>query len=198
MAERPHHRPMLPGAGLFDDLESGTDPAVMGEAAARAATALVRRGRNEADAALVERVVALADEEGIDTLAEIWAGASPDSLAGAVWRLYLLRTWVTRNPRLVAEEYAAGRHQVPVADAVSGVAEPPTPDEVIGLADAVLRGVVRGDFADTLFRASAFVRVVAAGRLGSSYSADVSAARLSLLADQLHRAGRLELVGELT
>lgn len=198
MGERPHHRPMLPGADLFEELESGVDPGLVGEAASRAATALVRRGHDQADDALVARVVALADEEGLDTLAELWAGAPPDSLAGAVWRLYLVRTWVSRNPRQVSDEFAAGRHLVPVADAVSGVAEPPTPDEVTALADAVLRGVVRGDFADTLFRASAFVRVVAAGRLGATYAADVSAARLVLLADQLHRAGRLELAGDLT
>jgi hypothetical protein len=36
---------MLPGADLFDEIEAGIDPAVMGEAASRAATALVRRGR---------------------------------------------------------------------------------------------------------------------------------------------------------
>lgn len=195
---RPHHRPMLPGADLFDEIEAGIDPAVMGEAASRAATALVRRGRAEADEALVARVIALADEEGLDTLAALWAGAAPDSLAGAVWRLYLLRTWVTRNPRQLAEEFAAGRAQVPVADAISGVSQPPTPEEVVALADRVLQGLVRGDFADTLFRAAAFVRVIAAGRLGDSYRGDVSAARLGALADQLHRAGQLELAGDLT
>ncbi|RYE79427.1 MAG: hypothetical protein EOO74_03730 [Myxococcales bacterium] len=195
---RPHHRPMLPGAELFDEIESGVDPAVIGEAASRAATALVRRGHAEADDALVARVVALADDEGLDTLAALWAGSPPDSLAGAVWRLYLLRTWITRNPQGISEEFAAGRTHVPVADAISGVAQPPTPDELVGLADRVLQGLVVGDFADTLFRAAAFVRVVAAGRLGTSYTDDVSAARLGVLADQLHHAGQLELAGDLT
>ena len=66
--------------------------------------------------------------------------------------------------------------------------------------------MVRGDFADTLFRAAAFARVAAAGRAhapedvvrgGSAYASDVSASRLLALADQLDRAGRLELAGTL-
>ena len=69
----------------------------------------------------------------------------------------------------------------------------------------VLRGVVQGDFADTLFRAAAFTRVAATGRalLGIEHSPeqhalDLSAARLLTLADQLQRAGHLELAGTLS
>ena len=39
---RQHHRPTLPGAGLFDAVEGGPDPAVLREAAEQCATALVR------------------------------------------------------------------------------------------------------------------------------------------------------------
>ena len=96
---------------------------------------------------------------------------------------------------------------MPVAEVISGVVEPPGPDEVRALVDQVLGGVVVGDFADTLFRAAAFARVAAAGRVhdepvepdgrGSSYDTDVSASRLLTLADQLDRAARLELDGAL-
>ena len=48
---------------------------------------------------------------------------------------------------------------------ISGVVDPPGPDEVRALVDEVLGGVVVGDFADTLFRAAAFARVAAAGRV---------------------------------
>jgi hypothetical protein len=87
---------------------------------------------------------------------------------------------------------------MPVAEVVAGVADPPGPDEVRRLVDDVLAGVVRGEYADVLFRAAAFARVTAAGRAraegeGSSYDADLSAARLLTMADQLERAGRLEL-----
>jgi hypothetical protein len=90
-----------------------------------------------------------------------------------------------------------------VDEAISGVADPPGPDEVRALVDSVLRGVVTGDYADTLFRAAAFARVTAAGRAHapasgvSSYSSDVSAARLLTLSEQLEHAARLELDGDL-
>lgn len=203
MSERPHHRPALPGAGHFEAYEdAGVDPAVMSEAADRAANALVRGARDQADEKLVSRVVHLAENEGLETLAELWSGSPAESLAGALWRLYLLRSWVYADPVAAAEEFDLGRRHAPVAEAISGVEDPPGPDEVRSLVDAVLRGVVVGDFADTLFRAAAFARVSASGRArrdanGSSYASDVSASRLLNLADQLQRAGRLELDGQL-
>lgn len=196
----------MPGAGHFEAIEAAqhADPALVTEAAERAAVALVRGARDQADAALVSRVVHLADTEGIETLAELWSGAGPQTLAGTLWRLYLLRSWVHADPETAAREYDRGRRLAPVAEAISGVEEPPGPDEVRALVDAVLRGVVVGDFADTLFRASAFARVAAAGRAqaeasgGSSYSTDLAASRLLSLADQLHQAAKLELDGHLS
>ena len=206
-AERHHHRPTMPGAQAFEAIEGDVDPAALSEAADRAAHALVRGARDHADEALVARVVHLADSEGLETLAELWSGAPADSLAGALWRLYLLRSWVYADPRTAAAEFDRGRAHVPVAEVVSGVVEPPGPDEVRALVDQVLGGVVVGEFADTLFRAAAFARVAAAGRVhdepvsvvdgGSSYAADVSASRLLTLADQLERAAHLELSGSL-
>lgn len=204
---RGHHRPSMPGSGHFEAIETtahGVDPAVLAEAAERAATALVRGARDQADADLVSRVVHLADTEGIETLADLWAGAPADSLAGVLWRLYLLRTWVYADPERAAREFDQGRALAPVAEAISGVEQPPGPDEVRILVDSVLQGVVVGDFVDTLFRASAFARVAAAGRAqaeseaGSTYSNDLSAARLLTLAEQLQHAARLELDHKLT
>ena len=202
MSERAHHRPQMPGSGHFEAIETtahGVDPAVLAEAAERAATALVRGARDQADSNLVSRVVHLADTEGLETLADLWAGAPADSLAGVLWRLYLLRSWVYADPQTAAREFDRGRALAPVAEAISGVEEPPGADEVRSLVDAVLSGVVVGEFADTLFRASAFARVAAAGRAqsesedGSSYQADLAASRLLTLADQLQNAARLEL-----
>lgn len=206
MTERRHHRPRFPGAKHFEAIEGDVDPATLSEAADRAAAALVRGARDRADGALVARVVHLADSEGLETLAELWAGAPADSLAGSLWRLYLLRSWVYADPANAALEFDRGRPHVPVSEVISGVVEPPGPDEVRALVDEVLSGVVVGDFADTLFRAAAFARVAAAGRVhsspeatvtGSSYASDVSASRLLTLADQLDRAAHLELTGSL-
>jgi hypothetical protein len=206
-SDRQHHRPSMPGSQAFEAIEGDGDPATLSEAAERAAQALVRGARDQADEALVERVVHLADSQGLETLAELWSGAPADSLAGSLWRLYLLRSWVYADPRTAAAEFDRGRAHVPVAEVVSGVVDPPGPDEVRALVDRVLSGVVVGDFADTLYRAAAFARVTAAGRVhdeplrppddGSSYAADVSASRLLTLADQLERAAHLELSGSL-
>jgi hypothetical protein len=197
----------MPGAASFEAIETtdhGADPAVLAEAAERAAIALVRGARDRADEALVSRVVHLADTEGLETLADLWAGAPPDSLAGVLWRLYVLRSWVYADPQTAAREFDRGRALAPVSEVISGVQEPPGPAEVQALVDAVLGGVVIGDFADTVFRAAAFARVAAAGRAqtdavaGSSYDSDLAAARLLTLAEQLERAARLELDGKLS
>ena len=212
MPELPrHHRPLLVGDTRFDALVGDIDPALRSEAADRCATLLVRGPRDAEESAIVDRVVRLADTEGLDEIAELWAGAAPDSLAGCLWRLYLLRSWVYADPGLAAREFDRGRHHVPVSEVVAGVTDPPRPEDVQRLADAVLRGIRVGEFADTLFRASAFARVTAAGRAhddhdrspvrhegpGSTYASDLSAARLLTMADQLEAAGRLELAGKL-
>ncbi|MGH3412759.1 MAG: hypothetical protein ACRDPH_06745 [Marmoricola sp.] len=199
MTERRHHRPSLPGAAHFDKIEAGADPATISEAADRAATALVRGTGPETDPELVDRVVHLAESEGLESLAELWSGSPADSLAGALWRLYLLRSWVYADPHGAAAEFEQGRRRAPVDEAVSGVEEPPGPDEVRAMVDAVLSGVVTGDFADTLFRAAAFARVAATGRASGEHSRvrDLMASRLLTLAEQLARAGKLELTGSL-
>ena len=202
MSERPHHRPMLPGAAHFEAITDDVDPAARTEAADRCATLLVRGARDTDDAAVVARVVHLAELEGLDTLADLWSGSPADSLAGCLWRLYLLRAWVYADPAAAAREFDAGRTHTPVHEVVAGVVDPPGPDEVRLLTDQVLQGIVQGDFADTLFRAAAFARVVAAGRahVGASHAltphdSDLSASRLLTMAEQLEHAGRLEIDG---
>ncbi|CAA9354132.1 MAG: hypothetical protein AVDCRST_MAG34-1947 [uncultured Nocardioidaceae bacterium] len=198
-----HHRPALPGAGHFEAVVGGLDPAVRSEAADRCATLLVRGPRDQSDTAIVDRIVHLADAEGLDEIAALWSGSPADSLAGCLWRLYLLRAWVYADPAAAAHEFDLGRRHLPVHEVVAGVTEPPGPDDVRRLADTVLKGVRVGDFADTLFRAAAFARVAAAGRAHrehadtSSYASDLSAARLMTMAEQLEAAGRLELTGRL-
>ncbi|WP_183095918.1 hypothetical protein, partial [Nocardioides stalactiti] len=162
--ERPHHRPIARTASFFDAFAAGSDPELLQEAADRAATLLVRGARESGDDAVADRLVHLADTEGIEAIAEVWSGSAPDSLAGCLWRLYLLRSWVYADPAGVAREFEAGRSAAQFARVVAGVADPPGPDELRAMIDTVLRGIVAGDFADVLFRAAAFARVVATGR----------------------------------
>lgn len=184
---------MTPGDGFFEAVAGGADPARLREAGERAARLLVRGAHDSGDAGVSERLVHLAETEGLETLAELWAGAPADSLAGCLWRLYVLRSWVYADPAGAAAEFEAGRTRAPVARVVAGVADPPGPEELKAMVDEVLRGIAGSDFADVLFRAAAFARVVATGRAVLPEPSDEGVARMLGLAEQLESAGHVEL-----
>lgn len=198
MTDRPHHRPLKPGDAFFAEIVGGTDPARVTEAADRAAHLLVRGARESGDTAVAERLLHLADTEGIEVVAEVWAGSPADSLAGCLWRLFVLRAWVYADPTTAARQFEAGRAQASVAHVVAGVADPPGPDELKAMVDQVLRGIAGADFADVLFRAAAFARVVATGRASLSGPTEADVRRMLVLAEQLEAAGHTELVHRLS
>lgn len=133
------------------------------ELAAATAAAVVSAGR-DAGATDPGRFVALADEIGLDTLAELWRDEAPNSLPGALFAVYLMRTWCRTDAESVARLWQAGRGYAPADEVVAGVADDAGPAAVELLADAVLAGAYRGDFAVALERAAAFFRVIAEGR----------------------------------
>jgi len=197
VSQRPHHRPTVPGDRFFEGVRDEHDPALLAQAADRAAVLLVRGARESDDAGVAERVLHLADTEGIEEIAAAWADRPADTVAGCLWRLYLLRSWVYADPSGVAREFDAGRSHAAVDGVVAGVADPPGPDELRAMVDQVLRGISTGDFADVLLRAAAFARVVATGRALLPGSDTLAAARMQAVGDQLAHAARLELVGRL-
>jgi len=147
------------------DAQAGApDPARITEVAHETAAVIVGTGRAAHDPALTTRLVELVDELGLSTLAELWADRPARSLPGALWRLYALREWVRRDPTGAARDYAAGIRFADVPHVVAGVAEPPGPEELKALTDAILTGVFEGDLAIALERAAAFCRVISAGR----------------------------------
>ena len=187
-------RPLPSGPALFDAISGGGDPAAARAAGDLLAEALVRR-EGERDAALTARVVRLAEVEGLDALADLWAEAPALSLSGSLWRLYLLRESVRVDPQSSARAFDEGRDVTPVATAIAGAVEPYGPDQMLTLLDTILQGISTAEFADVLFRASAFARVVAAGRvrLSDDHEAALSTSRFLDLARDLETAARLEL-----
>jgi hypothetical protein len=192
------------------EAQGGTvpDPAEITEVAHATAAALVGTGRAGDDPELTARLIALVDELGLSTLAELWADRPPRSLPGALWRLYALREWVQRNPEEASADYQAGIRFTDVNHVVTGVAEPPGPVELKTLTDAILRGVFEGDFAVALQRAAAFCRVVSAGRAERAHTMDAQdreaagvqtrrAASMLSTADDLEACGRLWQSGNL-
>jgi hypothetical protein len=157
------------------------------------ARALVHEGRAAADPAVTTKLVALVDEIGLSTLAELWSQRPARSLPGALWRLYVLREWVRRAPEEASREYAAGIRFTGPNHAVAGAAEPPVPQEMSRVIDEVLRGVFEGDLAVALERAAAFCRVVSAGRadISTGDAAAEQAANVLGMAEDLTVCARL-------
>jgi hypothetical protein len=165
-------RPRRPA--LSADLIASLGSAISAEATSRAelasatAAAVVSAGRAAEASATPEPFLTLADRIGLETLAELWRGSDPGSLPGSLWTLYLLRTWCRDNADEVARLWRAGRPYAPADEVVAGVADDADPAAMAALADAVLAGAYRGDFAVALERAAAFFRVVATGRRESA------------------------------
>ncbi|MGL5852541.1 MAG: hypothetical protein ACRCZD_17320 [Phycicoccus sp.] len=147
-------------------------PAETTEVAHQTAAILVGTGRATDDPAVTSRLVALVDDLGLSTVADLWAGRPARTLPGALWRLYALREWVRRSPEQSSREYAAGIRFTDVAHAVAGIAEPPRPEELQRVIDQVLAGVFDGDLAVALERAAAFCAVVSAGRAELAHDRD--------------------------
>ncbi len=162
-----------------DDLEEhgGTlpGPAETTEVAHQTAAILVGAGRAAHDPAVTSRLVALVDDLGLSTVADLWSSRPGRSLPGALWRLYALHEWVRRSPEEASREYAAGIRFTDVAHAVAGIAEPPDPEELQRVADQILTGVFEGDLAVALERAAAFCAVIAAGRAELAHERDEQA-----------------------
>jgi len=193
-SEPPPRRPLMPGE--LPDVIGDTDPADKIAIAHATAAAVVSFGRDGDGAPeTTRRLVSLADSIGLDEMAELWREAGSGTLPGTLWSLYLLRSWVQRSGTEVSRLFAEGQRVAEVASAVAGVAEPPGPQEVGDLGDAILTSAFDGDFAIALERAAAFCRVVAAGRAHTadeSYE-DSEGARQTRLA-----AGNIRMADELT
>jgi hypothetical protein len=191
-------RPTFLGPAALNSFVGAPDPARRVEAAHATAEALIRHGRS-GDEAVTARLVALTDEHGIDEVALLWADRPPDTLPGALWRLYALRAGIRRHPLDFSRGYDAGRWRAQVHEVVAGVAEPPGTHEVVQMADSVLAGAFTGDFAVALERAGAFCRVVSTGwalLADDDADADRAQARTQRASDLLRTGQQLELAAE--
>ncbi len=158
---RPHRPAVYADLTSLIDAAGGQTPRSRAEIAAATAHVLVTAAREQTDP---DRLVGLADSVGIDTLAELWRDCDPISLPGVLWVLYLLRQWCHSRPDEVARLWRTGEAFAGAEAVVAGVGLHAGPDDIRQLADSVLGGAYRGDFAVALERAAAFFRVIAAGR----------------------------------
>lgn len=203
------HKPTQYSGDKFDTYEGGEDPAQVMRAAHDTARVLVHRGRETDDPAVIDRLVAYTDEHGIDALAELWARSSPRSLPGALWRIYLMRLLIRQDATGASYLYQRGTEVLGTIDAaVAGAPTPTGPAEITDLADQILRGLFRGDFATALDRAAAFCRITAAGATSVADDSELTsperstelttrALRLSQTAEEFTSSARLYRAGAL-
>jgi hypothetical protein len=203
------HKPTQYSGDKFDTFVGGEDPASILRAARDTANALVHRDRGPDDDAVVERLIAYTDQHGVDALAELWARSSPKSLPGALWRIYLIRVLIRQNPDDTSYLFQRGTEVLGTIDTiVAGAPMPTGPEEITALADQILRGLFRGDFATALDRAAAFCRVTSAGATSVADDLDnitperateltTRALRLTTTGEELTSAARLYRAGNL-
>lgn len=197
------HKPTQFSGAKFESMMGGEDPAQISRVAHETANALLSRVRERPDPEIVERLVAFTDDHGIDAVAELWSRASPHSLPGALWTIYLLRTLTRQDAIESSFLYQRGTEvAVTIDPIVAGATSPTGPAEITALADQILRGLFQGDFAVALERAAAFCRVTALGATDLADDVEVpspdratalttKALRLSQMAGELVACARL-------
>ena len=195
-------RPVLQPSAKFDWLIGSDEPGASHRLAQETSWALLDRVRNVADPGVVERVLGLAAGPGIDDIAELWSGAGAHSLAGMLWRIYLLRRIVHADPEGTADLFRAGQAvSVTIDTVVAGAAEPVNPESIAELCDTLLRGVFVGDLALALERAASYCRLMSLGAAAIADDRDqidddhaalltTRALRYDTFADELHAGAR--------
>ena len=186
----PYRKPALFAGHEFSAFQGGDDPAEVSAIAHETAHALLARVRDEAHPDIVEKVVSFADDNGIDTLAELWSRSSAHSLPGALWRMYLIRDLIRAQAAQMSVLFGQGLSVLSTADAVvAGAPTPAGPDEMVTLADTILHGAFTGDFSGALDRSAAFCRIVSAGCTAVANESDAAhperATTLTLQASRL-------------
>ncbi|MBM9433669.1 hypothetical protein [Flaviflexus equikiangi] len=156
MNKRPR-RPAQIDPEQVEYLTGEPDPAQISEIAHAAAQALVpTSSRQNIDDDVRERILELLDEEGIDLVAEAWVRAPSDTLGGVLWRGYLLREWIRREPADVARRFAASQA---IAEE-NGQELPWTPADIRERWDAVFSGAGAEGFTELLSDSGAFAGVL--------------------------------------
>lgn len=209
MGYRERMKPVLRASAHFEWVQGSDDPEVAHRLAHDTAWALLDRVRHVADSRLVERVISVADTDAIDDIAELWADASEQSLAGMLWRLYLIRQVVRTHPEETTTLFRAGfEHAKSIDPVVVGLAAPAQPESMRALTDEILRGVFSADLANALERASAFCNLMSLGcaaeadsreNFDSSHATELTtrALRYSMFANELGAGARLWRAGRL-
>lgn len=207
MSQKPHKPVRMPSWRLElsesdEDLHWRKSPEVQLAIAHDTARALVRDTGGPQRAEILRRLNAFVDEEGIDTLAELWSHASRGSLPRALYLLYRIRSQVLAHPEAIAQAIARGMDTLPTIDPI--VLAPRIPVDADGVGEVVeqiLSGSFGGSLELALSRAGALCRVVSAGLLSfegaddESHKVALQSLSWGLVADELALSASRETKG---
>ena len=188
-------RPASMYPSVAESIPGEPDPSTSTDLAHDSARALLDGVFHSSDPEVVQRVVSLAADDGLTDLAALWSASPATTLPGALWRMYVLHTWVRRSGDEVARRYRAGSRTVPGLRYLTGFAEPPEVTQVQETMDDILRGAFTGDLGLALRRAGAVATLLAHG---TAHLADEDpgeertrqAERLLRTGEELTEAGR--------
>jgi hypothetical protein len=189
----------------MDPADQVMDPAERLAIAHQTAGLLIGRGSREGTPIQVERLVAFAEENGLDILADLWSSAHPVSLPGALWRLYLVKAALSDNLADASTVFSRGIAELNTIDAaVVGAPDPLEPREFLAVLEDILRGAFDGSFPLALERASAVARAVSAGVISLTPGNDeddryfsLRSLRWSVIADELSLSAKQAQKGSL-
>ncbi|EWS81462.1 hypothetical protein [Brachybacterium phenoliresistens] len=181
--------PLYPS--VADAIPGAPDPAQTADLAHQSAEALLHGVFHSADEDVVQRVLTLVEREGLGDLATLWSAAPATSLPGALWRLYVLHTWVQRQTEEVTLRYREGSRTVPGLRYLAGLEEPPSLEQTRSAMDLILRGAFTGDLSVALARAGAVAVIAAHGtaHLADSESTEAAQRELTVQAERLLTTG---------
>lgn len=197
-------RPAILGDKDAELIWGDSDPALASEAAhATASAVLLGPHRFSEDPDLAGRIGAIIDAEGLDEVAALWSRSPSSTLPGALWRLYLVRAWLQRDPETIEARFRQGAAaRTPDADA-----EPLPPAVVDEELATLFNGTSDGNLPEVLERAAEFLRLLAAGtstETGWVTHDDETAqpvtgrrSALTATADELEQAATLARAGRL-
>lgn len=156
---RKFRRPAMLGPERAEEIVGDTDPAEETEIAHTSAWALLGVPEGDFDAEHVQRLKKSVRAEGVDIVAGFWDRSSPITLAGALWRIYLLWQWNELDPEVVTARYLEGLEALG-----EDAPELPPLGGVLMAIGVVLSGSVNEDQVAPVFEATAqAMEVMAAG-----------------------------------
>lgn len=203
MSERPH-KPVRMSPWRLEAAESEEDalwrlhPERQMAIAHDTAVTLVREGDEASRREKLSRLLAFVQDDGLDTLAELWSQSDPGSLPRALWRLFQIGEQLRAHPEQMAALVQRGIDQLHTIDPyVVGAEVPVTAEGVSHIIDEILSGTFTGDLADALRRAASLARVVSSGLLhwpDSEADHDLAVSSLAWgdIADDLARCAERE------